>query len=159
RRSAHVEDLPRVDVDTDLQCAGFSLGLHAARAHKKALPERGSSVEPCTNSQRSLLFMSDKHLRADGARVLADLNTLRSFGAYKTGVHMATFSEPHMRSLRWLAERLPEARLSAAIDGIGNVLGTSVKAGPNCWRARIWRARTMQAGSMGRLASSMLWKL
>jgi N-carbamoyl-L-amino-acid hydrolase len=66
----------------------------------------------------------------DGARVLANLNALRSIGAYKTGVHKPTFSEPHMRSLEWLAQRLPEAGLTAAIDGIGNVLGTSTKAGP-----------------------------
>jgi beta-ureidopropionase / N-carbamoyl-L-amino-acid hydrolase len=74
--------------------------------------------------------MPDNRSQFDGARVLADLNTLRSIGAYKTGVHKPTFSEPHMRSLEWLARRLPEAGLSAAIDGIGNLLGTSTKAGP-----------------------------
>jgi len=74
--------------------------------------------------------MSDNRLHADGARVLSDLNTLRAIGAYKTGVHKPTFSEPHMRSLKWLAERLPDADLTAAIDGIGNVLGTSTKPGP-----------------------------
>jgi beta-ureidopropionase / N-carbamoyl-L-amino-acid hydrolase len=74
--------------------------------------------------------MPDSHLRVDGARVLADLNALRGIGAYKTGVHKPTFSEPHMRSLEWLAERLPEAGLTATIDGIGNVLGTSAKSGP-----------------------------
>src|SRR6201994_4144829 len=68
--------------------------------------------------------------RADGARVLADLNALRAIGAYKSGVHKPTFSEAHLRSLEWLAARLPEAGLSAEIDGIGNVLGTSAKAGP-----------------------------
>ena len=73
--------------------------------------------------------MSNHPPRADGARVLADLNTLRGFGTYKTGVHKPTFSEPHIRSMTWLAERLPEAALSATIDGIGNVLGTSAKAG------------------------------
>jgi beta-ureidopropionase / N-carbamoyl-L-amino-acid hydrolase len=73
--------------------------------------------------------MSNHHRRADGARVLTDLNTLRSFGAYRSGVHKPTFSEPHMQSLRWLAERLPEARLAATIDGIGNVLGISAKPG------------------------------
>lgn len=67
---------------------------------------------------------------ADGGRVLADLNALRTIGAYKTGVHRPTFSEPHMRSLKWLAERLPEAGLTATIDGIGNVYGTSTKSGP-----------------------------
>src|SRR5882672_1900134 len=74
--------------------------------------------------------MPDNRLHADGARVLADLNALRSIGAYKTGVHKPTFSEPHMRSLEWLAQRLPDAGLAAAIDGIGNVLGTSTKSGP-----------------------------
>ena len=74
--------------------------------------------------------MPDNRSQFDGARVLADLNTLRSIGAYQTGVHKPTFSEPHMRSLEWLAQRLPEAGLSAAIDGIGNLLGTSTKAGP-----------------------------
>jgi beta-ureidopropionase / N-carbamoyl-L-amino-acid hydrolase len=66
---------------------------------------------------------------ADGARVLADLYALRTIGAHKTGVHKPTFSEPHMRSLTWLMERLPEAGLAAEIDGIGNVLGTSKKPG------------------------------
>jgi N-carbamoyl-L-amino-acid hydrolase len=75
-------------------------------------------------------FMPDNRPHVDGARVLCDLNALRAIGAYKTGVHKPTFSEPHMRSLQWLAQRLPEAGLNAEIDGIGNVLGTSTKSGP-----------------------------
>jgi len=74
--------------------------------------------------------MPDHHSHVDGARVLADLHALRAIGAYKTGVHKPTFSEPHIRSLHWLTERLPEAGLTAEIDGIGNVLGTSSKPGP-----------------------------
>jgi len=74
--------------------------------------------------------MPDTHTCVDGARVLADLHALRGIGAYKTGVHRPTFSEPHMRALEWLAETLPEAGLTATIDGIGNVLGTSPKSGP-----------------------------
>ncbi|UZE50075.1 Zn-dependent hydrolase [Rhodopseudomonas sp. P2A-2r] len=74
--------------------------------------------------------MPDHHLSVDGARVLADLNALRAIGAYKTGVHKPTFSEPHVQSLHWLAARLLEAGLTATIDGIGNVLGISSKAGP-----------------------------
>jgi N-carbamoyl-L-amino-acid hydrolase len=74
--------------------------------------------------------MSDNRLQFDGSRILADLTTLRGIGAYKTGVHKPTFSEPHMRSLEWLAQRLPEAGLAVTIDGIGNVLGTSTKSGP-----------------------------
>src|SRR6201999_2384629 len=72
--------------------------------------------------------MSDA-ISADGARMLADLNALRAIGAYKTGVHKPTFSEAHMRSLEWLGARPPDAKLSATIDGIGNVLGTSTKSG------------------------------
>src|SRR5256885_1283395 len=74
--------------------------------------------------------MPDNRSSVDGARVLADLTALRAIGTYKTGVHKPTFSEPHVRSLHWLAERLPEAGLTAGIDGIGNVLGTSTKSGP-----------------------------
>ena len=75
--------------------------------------------------------MIDHLSRVDGARVLADLHALRAIGAYKTGVHKPTFSEPHIRSLQWLVQRLPEAGLAGEIDGIGNVLGTSTKPGPN----------------------------
>src|SRR5258705_2416750 len=73
--------------------------------------------------------MPDDRSQVDGARVLADLNALRGIGAYKRGVHKPTFSARHMRSLEWLAARLPEAGLTATIDGIGNVIGTSTKAG------------------------------
>jgi beta-ureidopropionase / N-carbamoyl-L-amino-acid hydrolase len=74
--------------------------------------------------------MNDKSSRADGARVLADLQALRAIGAYKTGVHKPTFSEPHLASLAWLVQRLPEAGLTGEVDGIGNILGTSTKSGP-----------------------------
>lgn len=74
--------------------------------------------------------MPDASPSVDGERVLADLNALRAIGAYKTGVHKPTFSEPHRLSLDWLMRKLPDARLAASIDGIGNVFGTSAKAGP-----------------------------
>ncbi|MEH2487304.1 Zn-dependent hydrolase [Bradyrhizobium sp. AZCC 2230] len=74
--------------------------------------------------------MPDTQSHANGERVLADLNALRALGAYKTGVHKPTFSEPHRQSLDWLVRKLPEAGLAGAIDGIGNVLGTSAKPGP-----------------------------
>jgi beta-ureidopropionase / N-carbamoyl-L-amino-acid hydrolase len=74
--------------------------------------------------------MNSHHSKANGARVLADLNALRTMGAYKTGVHRPTFSEPHIHSLQWFLQKLPEAELTGEIDGIGNVLGTSAKAGP-----------------------------
>src|SRR3954465_9059650 len=74
--------------------------------------------------------MPSQHSQANGDRVLSDLNALRAIGAYKTGVHRPTFSDAHMRSLRWLANRLPDALLTPTIDGIGNVIGTSTKPGP-----------------------------
>ncbi|MFK4505784.1 Zn-dependent hydrolase [Bradyrhizobium daqingense] len=74
--------------------------------------------------------MPDTPPRTEGKRVLADLNALRAIGTYKTGVHKPTFSEPHRQSLDWLAQKLPDAGLSAAIDGVGNVFGTSTKPGP-----------------------------
>jgi N-carbamoyl-L-amino-acid hydrolase len=73
--------------------------------------------------------MKVHHSKANGARVLADLNALRAIGTYKSGVHKPTFSEPHIDSLQWLLRKLPEAELAGEIDGIGNVLGTSAKAG------------------------------
>src|SRR6185437_12485303 len=73
--------------------------------------------------------MNHHRSKADGARVLADLNALRAIGVYKTGVHRPTFSEPHLRSLDWLVNQLPQADLAGEIDGIGNVLGISAKSG------------------------------
>ncbi|GLR84666.1 Zn-dependent hydrolase [Bradyrhizobium iriomotense] len=74
--------------------------------------------------------MPDNRPIANGERVLADLNALRAIGAYKTGVHKPTLSEPHRNSLAWLVEKLPEAGLTGTIDGIGNILGTSARTGP-----------------------------
>ena len=68
--------------------------------------------------------------KADGARVLRDLTALRNIGTYKSGVHKPALSAPHVQSLKWLADAMPAAGLSAAIDGIGNVIGTSQKPGP-----------------------------
>src|SRR3954447_8277772 len=74
--------------------------------------------------------MPDSRCLANGERVLADLNALRAIGAYNTGVHKPTFSEPHKQSLDWLAQKLPDAGLTATIDGIGNVFGSSSKPAP-----------------------------
>src|SRR4051794_31417952 len=82
----------------------------------------------CLNSQERL--MPNDRLHFDGTRVLADLNALRGIGAYKIGVHKPTFSQAHIRSLQWLVQRLPEAGLGGAIDGIGNIVSTSAKSGP-----------------------------
>jgi N-carbamoyl-L-amino-acid hydrolase len=59
----------------------------------------------------------------NGDRLLADLDRLREFGRYKTGVHRPTFSPQDIESRHWLATRFAEAGLDAEIDGIGNVIG------------------------------------
>ena len=61
----------------------------------------------------------------DGDRLLADLQRLRGFGTYETGVHRPTYSPIDMESRRWTVERMTEAGLDATLDGIGNVLGRS----------------------------------
>jgi len=99
--------------------------------------------------------MPDNRLHADGARVLADLNALRRIGAYKTGVHKPTFSEPHMRSLDWLAQRLPEAASPRRSTASAMYSAQVRNPDRNCWPGRISKARISRAGSMGRLASCM----
>jgi N-carbamoyl-L-amino-acid hydrolase len=61
--------------------------------------------------------------RIDEKRLLNDLHTLRSIGAYRTGVHRPTYSPQDIEARHWLAARLTEAGLDAEIDGIGNVIG------------------------------------
>jgi beta-ureidopropionase / N-carbamoyl-L-amino-acid hydrolase len=88
------------------------------------------SGSTCIAGARGANCMPNHTFSVDGDRVLADLRALRAMGCYKTGVHRPTFSDAHMRALKWLLEQLPAAGLSGAIDGIGNVLGVSAKSGP-----------------------------
>ena len=62
-------------------------------------------------------------------RVLSDLRTLATFGAYKTGVHRPTLSEQDIAAREWFANRMREAGLDASIDGVANILGKSPAAG------------------------------
>ncbi len=66
----------------------------------------------------------------DGARLLNDLRTLRTFGASGTGVVRQTFSDEDMAARRWLRDQMAEAGLEAVIDGVGNVFGRSPNPGP-----------------------------
>jgi N-carbamoyl-L-amino-acid hydrolase len=68
--------------------------------------------------------------RIDEKRLLNDLQTLRSIGAYRTGVHRPTYSPEDIEARHWLAARLTEAGLAAEIDGIGNVIGRGRGEGP-----------------------------
>lgn len=62
-------------------------------------------------------------------RVLGDLYKLRTFGAYKTGVHRPTFSAEDVAARNWFAEQCSAAGLETTVDGIGNILGKSKAAG------------------------------
>ncbi len=68
--------------------------------------------------------------KIDPARLMGDLQHLRTFGAYKTGVHRPTFSPQDIESRRWLVSRMQEAGLKAHIDGIGSVFGFRDAPGP-----------------------------
>jgi len=67
--------------------------------------------------------------RIDPRRLLEDLNALRAIGAQGRGVVRPAFSAADMEARRWLARRFAEAGLDSSIDGVGNVLGRSRKAG------------------------------
>jgi len=74
--------------------------------------------------------MSLSNASIDGARLLADLHRLRTFGIYKTGVHRPTYSPVDMAAREWVAERMREAGLEPEIDGVGNVIGRGEGVGP-----------------------------
>jgi N-carbamoyl-L-amino-acid hydrolase len=73
---------------------------------------------------------TSSHLAIDRRRLLADLHRLRGFGTFGTGVHRPPFSPVDIQSRHWLAGRLQEAGLEAAIDGIGNVIGRDPAGSP-----------------------------
>jgi N-carbamoyl-L-amino-acid hydrolase len=62
-------------------------------------------------------------------RVLSDLRTLATFGAYETGVHRPTLTGQDIAARQWFASRMREAGLDTAIDGIANILGKSQASG------------------------------
>ena len=62
-------------------------------------------------------------------RLLSDLRHLRSIGAQGIGVVRPAFSVKDMEARRWLKAQYEKAGLEATIDGVGNVLGKSRKAG------------------------------
>jgi N-carbamoyl-L-amino-acid hydrolase len=66
----------------------------------------------------------------DADRLLADLRHLRTFGATGPGVVRPSLSPVDMAARRWLASRMTDAGLDAAIDGVGNVVGRARKPGP-----------------------------
>ncbi len=64
-------------------------------------------------------------------RLLADLDHLRTIGAFKTGVHRPTFGPEDMESRRWLMAQMDAVGLEPILDGIGNVMGRHRGPGPH----------------------------
>lgn len=63
-------------------------------------------------------------------RLMADLRALAGFGRHLTGVHRPTFTEQDMAARAWLMARMRAAGLEPTMDGIGNIIGRSPRAGP-----------------------------
>ena len=68
----------------------------------------------------------------DGKRFLADLHTLRSFGASGVGkgVVRRAYSEADIAARAWLAKRMRDAGLRVQVDAMGNVFGLADSDGP-----------------------------
>lgn len=62
-------------------------------------------------------------IAVDAARFLADLETLRQFGAKGTGVARQAFSDADIASRIWLCEQMRKAGLEVFVDPCGNVFG------------------------------------
>ncbi len=69
-------------------------------------------------------------LQIQPARLMTDLRELAQIGHYKTGVHRPTYSAQDMAARQWVCDRMTEAGLQPAIDGIGNIFGRNPHSGP-----------------------------
>src|SRR5262245_3029860 len=63
------------------------------------------------------------YMQINYPRLLADLQTLATFGKVGSGVNRLSFSPEDQAARHWLLQRMTEAGLDARIDGIGNVYG------------------------------------
>lgn len=69
-------------------------------------------------------------LTVDPARMLADLDHLRTIGGAGTGVARRAFSDADIAARRWLADRMQAAGLEAVVDPCGNLFGLPPGDGP-----------------------------
>ena len=69
-------------------------------------------------------------LAVDPARMLADLDNLRTIGGVGTGVARRAFSDADIAARRWLAERMQAAGLEPVVDPCGNLFGLPPGDGP-----------------------------
>lgn len=69
-------------------------------------------------------------LTVDPARMLADLDHLRTIGGMGAGVVRRAFSDADVAARRWLAGRMAEAGLQPVVDPCGNLFGLPPGDGP-----------------------------
>ncbi len=69
-------------------------------------------------------------LTVDAERTIQDLKALAEFGKFESGVNRRGFTPEDIAARAWLLERMQQAGLDAAIDGVGNVTGKT----PGCER-------------------------
>lgn len=69
-------------------------------------------------------------LTVDPARMLADLDHLRTIGGVGTGVARRAFSDGDIAARRWLAEQMQAAGLEPVVDPCGNLFGLPPGDGP-----------------------------
>ncbi len=62
-------------------------------------------------------------IKINPERFLADLSTLRSFGACGNGVVRQAFSDVDIAARKWLAERMSQGGLNPVMDSVGNLFG------------------------------------
>ena len=63
-------------------------------------------------------------------RLLKNMHRLRDFGRHGNGVVRRCLTDIDLESRYWLVEQMRAAKLTAQIDGIGNVIGLSSNPGP-----------------------------
>ena len=69
-------------------------------------------------------------LTVNPARMLADLDHLRTIGGVGTGVARRAFSDEDIAARRWLAGQMRAAGLEAVVDACGNLFGLPPGDGP-----------------------------
>ncbi|WP_245243130.1 hydantoinase/carbamoylase family amidase [Pararhodobacter sp. SW119] len=69
-------------------------------------------------------------IHVDPARMLSDLDHLRTIGGQGTGVARRAFSDPDIAARKWLADQMQAAGLEVIVDPCGNLFGLPPGDGP-----------------------------
>jgi len=108
------------------------VSLRTPTAYKKPIqpanmPIAGGNL---VQSRESPLKNDHRPIPVQADRMLADLQTIRQFGACGNGVVRRAYSENDIASRVWLADRMEKAGLEVSVDAMGNVFGIPPGDGP-----------------------------